>query len=181
MPSPNHPIPKFIKFPSKYLRLKTFSLSLQSQWGISSVGRAFEWHSKGQEFDSPMLHFPLKHRLRINELAFRIFFRKAFLCLFDVLKCDQSVLQFATIVIFCGLIDIRVLDPKQQSARCLSHLLVLIFVAQFLRFSLPSDVIPHIRRLTPPLFPPERRYPAYSSPNRSAFPSRATLSPIFVA
>ena len=23
---------------------------------ISSVGRAFEWHSKGQEFDSPMLH-----------------------------------------------------------------------------------------------------------------------------
>ena len=25
-------------------------------WGISSVGRAFEWHSKGQEFDSPMLH-----------------------------------------------------------------------------------------------------------------------------
>ena len=24
--------------------------------GISSVGRAFEWHSKGQEFDSPMLH-----------------------------------------------------------------------------------------------------------------------------
>ena len=31
--------------------------AIQSQrWGISSVGRAFEWHSKGQEFDSPMLH-----------------------------------------------------------------------------------------------------------------------------
>ena len=29
---------------------------MQSQWGISSVGRAFEWHSKGQEFDSPILH-----------------------------------------------------------------------------------------------------------------------------
>ena len=24
--------------------------------GYSSVGRAFEWHSKGQEFDSPYLH-----------------------------------------------------------------------------------------------------------------------------
>ena len=28
----------------------------RTNWGISSVGRAFEWHSKGQEFDSPMLH-----------------------------------------------------------------------------------------------------------------------------
>ncbi len=28
----------------------------KGKWGISSVGRAFEWHSKGQEFDSPMLH-----------------------------------------------------------------------------------------------------------------------------
>ena len=25
-------------------------------WGYSSVGRAFEWHSKGQGFDSPYLH-----------------------------------------------------------------------------------------------------------------------------
>ena len=24
--------------------------------GISAVGSAFEWHSKGQGFDSPMLH-----------------------------------------------------------------------------------------------------------------------------
>ena len=30
---------------------------MQSRWGISSVGRAFEWHSKGQGSDSPMLHF----------------------------------------------------------------------------------------------------------------------------
>ena len=29
---------------------------MRSTRGISSVGRAFEWHSKGQEFDSPMLH-----------------------------------------------------------------------------------------------------------------------------
>ncbi len=29
---------------------------MQTQWGISSVGRAFEWHSKGQRFDSAMLH-----------------------------------------------------------------------------------------------------------------------------
>jgi hypothetical protein len=26
--------------------------------GISSVGRALEWHSRGQEFDSPILHHP---------------------------------------------------------------------------------------------------------------------------
>ena len=31
---------------------------LHTGWfrGISSVGRAFEWHSKGQRFDSAMLH-----------------------------------------------------------------------------------------------------------------------------
>ena len=38
------------------LEIQIFRLSLQSIRGISSVGRAFEWHSKGQEFDSPMLH-----------------------------------------------------------------------------------------------------------------------------
>ncbi len=27
-----------------------------TQWGISSVGRALEWHSRGQGFDSPILH-----------------------------------------------------------------------------------------------------------------------------
>ena len=26
------------------------------QWGYSSVGRALEWHSRGQGFDSPYLH-----------------------------------------------------------------------------------------------------------------------------
>ena len=51
---------------SKYL------LYLQSRWGISSVGRAFEWHSKGQEFDSPMLtnHFAypsVEHYLEHDE------------------------------------------------------------------------------------------------------------------
>ena len=35
--------------------------------GISSVGRAFEWHSKGQEFDSPMLH---KKRVQPGRLDF---------------------------------------------------------------------------------------------------------------
>ena len=25
-------------------------------WGCSSVGRALEWHSRGQGFDSPHLH-----------------------------------------------------------------------------------------------------------------------------
>ncbi len=28
----------------------------RKQRGISSVGRAFEWHSKGQGFESPILH-----------------------------------------------------------------------------------------------------------------------------
>ena len=34
-------------------------------WGISSVGRAFEWHSKGQRFNSAMLHH-LKSRYHIS-------------------------------------------------------------------------------------------------------------------
>ena len=29
---------------------------VEDVWGISAVGSAFEWHSKGQGFDSPMLH-----------------------------------------------------------------------------------------------------------------------------
>lgn len=29
-------------------------------WGCSSVGRALEWHSRGQGFDSPHLHQILK-------------------------------------------------------------------------------------------------------------------------
>jgi hypothetical protein len=28
----------------------------KSSWGYSSVGRALEWHSRGQGFDSPYLH-----------------------------------------------------------------------------------------------------------------------------
>ena len=31
--------------------------------GISAVGSAFEWHSKGQGFDSPMLHHLITHVL----------------------------------------------------------------------------------------------------------------------
>ena len=36
-----------------------------SFWGYSSVGRASEWHSEGQEFESPYLH----HIKRIEEKA----------------------------------------------------------------------------------------------------------------
>ncbi len=32
----------------------------ENSGGISSVGRAFEWHSKGQGFDSPILHHTMK-------------------------------------------------------------------------------------------------------------------------
>ena len=47
------------KFTQKFAKPKkgvTFAVPIEGKWGISSVGRAFEWHSKGQEFDSPMLH-----------------------------------------------------------------------------------------------------------------------------
>ncbi len=40
-------------------------------WGHSSVGRAFEWHSKGLGFDSPCLHQNKKNRL--NSALFRRF------------------------------------------------------------------------------------------------------------
>ena len=33
-----------------------FSARLLKSWGCSSVGRALEWHSRGQGFDSPQLH-----------------------------------------------------------------------------------------------------------------------------
>ena len=34
------------------------------EWGHSSVGRALEWHSRGQGFDSPWLHHPPAPMLR---------------------------------------------------------------------------------------------------------------------
>ncbi len=38
-------------------------------WGHSSVGRALEWHSRGQGFDSPWLHFCGKaHKAAISPL-----------------------------------------------------------------------------------------------------------------
>ena len=47
----------FLKKNDKYLEIpKKTSIFAFHKRGISSVGRAFEWHSKGQEFDSPMLH-----------------------------------------------------------------------------------------------------------------------------
>ena len=30
--------------------------AMQNQYGYSSVGRALEWHSRGQEFEPPYLH-----------------------------------------------------------------------------------------------------------------------------
>ncbi len=48
---------QFSKKNDKYLEIpKKPSIFAFHKRGISSVGRAFEWHSKGQEFDSPMLH-----------------------------------------------------------------------------------------------------------------------------
>ena len=36
-------------------------------WGYSSVGRALEWHSRGQGFDSPYLHQRFEPRLKANQ------------------------------------------------------------------------------------------------------------------
>ena len=36
--------------------VRSSSLRISIIWGYSSVGRAFEWHSKGLEFDSRQLH-----------------------------------------------------------------------------------------------------------------------------
>ena len=38
-------------------------------WGYSSVGRALQWHCRGQEFDPPYLH-----QLPLKLLALRGFF-----------------------------------------------------------------------------------------------------------
>ena len=39
-------------------------------WGCSSVGRALEWHSRGQGFDSPRLHLARRTCRRIDEFWF---------------------------------------------------------------------------------------------------------------
>jgi hypothetical protein len=36
--------------------MRQLRLSLTWAWGISSFGRALEWHSRGEGFDSPILH-----------------------------------------------------------------------------------------------------------------------------
>ena len=47
-------------FAKSYFHKDLGSISLQTLRGISSVGRAFEWHSKGQGFESPILHHTTK-------------------------------------------------------------------------------------------------------------------------
>ena len=42
-------------------------------WGYSSVGRALQWHCRGQEFDPPYLH-----QLPLKLLALRGFFMPIF-------------------------------------------------------------------------------------------------------
>ena len=44
-----HPPAPFRKQPQRKAQVRV-------QWGRSSVGRALEWHSRGQEFDPPRLH-----------------------------------------------------------------------------------------------------------------------------
>ena len=41
---------------AKYFDIFQKYVTMYWLWGHSSVGRAFEWHSKGQGFDSPCLH-----------------------------------------------------------------------------------------------------------------------------
>ena len=44
---------------------------LPTTWGHSSVGRALEWHSRGQGFDSPCLH----HRNRKHKACVLLFYQ----------------------------------------------------------------------------------------------------------
>ncbi len=46
--------------------LKTSRRVADLRWGHSSVGRALEWHSRGQGFDSPWLHQFSLQKLRIS-------------------------------------------------------------------------------------------------------------------
>ena len=39
-------------------------LTFYSNWGLSSVGRAPDLHSGGQEFDSPRLHQPFEKKYK---------------------------------------------------------------------------------------------------------------------
>jgi hypothetical protein len=49
-----HPLVSFVGLtPQTWLVSQT---AIPPRWGHSSVGRALEWHSRGQGFDSPWLH-----------------------------------------------------------------------------------------------------------------------------
>ena len=52
----------------KRLTRKIFSIIIKEKRGYSAVGSAFEWHSKGQGFDSPYLHQRKNHAIK------RVFF-----------------------------------------------------------------------------------------------------------
>ena len=51
-------------------RLKSARPLKKLLWGCSSVGRALEWHSRGQGFDSPQLHQFLSTVLLISSVLF---------------------------------------------------------------------------------------------------------------
>ena len=52
------PLPQQNNVPPAHLAISAVSpcYNMPCPWGYSSVGRALEWHSRGQGFDSPYLH-----------------------------------------------------------------------------------------------------------------------------
>ena len=46
--------------------ISKFHLYLQSQWGVSSVGRALAWHARGHRFDPVILHKKTKRECKFS-------------------------------------------------------------------------------------------------------------------
>ena len=56
----NFVLNKILVFEKKFVHLKiTYAIIIDGTkfiWGISAAGSAFDWQSRGQGFDPPMLH-----------------------------------------------------------------------------------------------------------------------------
>ena len=67
------------------LQFTKFCATIIKLWGHSSVGRALEWHSRGQGSDSPCLHQKTLSKKPYTELSIRLFS-----CYRDVLSLRRS-------------------------------------------------------------------------------------------
>ncbi len=67
------------------LRLKKLKLSIRFGWGLSSVGRAPQWHCGGRRFESCRLHHPRKI-LRFGRIFYSRSLHRSFPVLFPERK-----------------------------------------------------------------------------------------------